>query len=443
MAGRTTRHVQPGEHHGRGRPASWRGLRFASPDDRMAIIERATDLALGGVIQVTAPELHHTPSRYRREDGTSRLRPGDHHLYTTESLLDAEKRLLAAGRDTDSGDGPRRHGRGRRGAEPARQGLRHVRRSGASRSRRSPPPGAGWTCWSGRPGPGRARPWRGCGPCGRPSTGRVRWSGSAPSAAAAEVLGDELGIDTENTAKWLHEHRQTGQRREQLAAIEAKTRRSQPTTDLSLKDWLEQARRLRDSIDRWQFRPGQLVIVDEASLAGTFALDELIDCRRPGRSEGPAGRRPPPAHRGRRRRHVPHPRRATATTSPPNCPMSAGSTTGGRRPLRSSCASASETAIDAYEAHGRIGEGDRDTLLDAIYTAWRGDVLEGGKAELDGRRGRGDGRRAEPAGQGRSDSRRAGSRARFGGRRRADRRGRRRGGHPAERAPCWRPARDG
>ena len=31
--------------------------------------------------------------------------------------------------------------------------------------------------------------------------------GLAPSAAAAEVLGDELGIDTENTAKWLYEHR--------------------------------------------------------------------------------------------------------------------------------------------------------------------------------------------------------------------------------------------
>ena len=38
------------------------GLRCASPDDRMAIIERATELALGGVIQVTAPELHHTPT---------------------------------------------------------------------------------------------------------------------------------------------------------------------------------------------------------------------------------------------------------------------------------------------------------------------------------------------------------------------------------------------
>ena len=36
--------------------------------------------------------------------------------------------------------------------------------------------------------------------------------GLAPSAAAAEVLAEELGIDTENTAKWLHEHRQEAER---------------------------------------------------------------------------------------------------------------------------------------------------------------------------------------------------------------------------------------
>ena len=41
----------------------------------------------------------------------------------------------------------------------------------------------------------------------------------------------------------------------------------------------------------------------------------------------------------------------------------------------------SETAVDAYEAHGRISEGDRDTLLDATYSAWRRDV-EGGKRSL-------------------------------------------------------------
>ena len=44
--------------------------------------------------------------------------------------------------------------------------------------------------------------------------------GLAPSAAAAQVLGDELGIETENTAKWLTEYRRIPEltaRRERLA----------------------------------------------------------------------------------------------------------------------------------------------------------------------------------------------------------------------------------
>ena len=36
--------------------------------------------------------------------------------------------------------------------------------------------------------------------------------GLAPSAAAAEVLAAELGIDTENIAKWLFEHRREAER---------------------------------------------------------------------------------------------------------------------------------------------------------------------------------------------------------------------------------------
>ena len=60
--------------------------------------------------------------------------------------------------------------------------------------------------------------------------------GLAPSAAAASVLGEALGIRTENTAKWTHDH----------------------------------------EAGAWDLRPGQLVIVDEASLAGTLMLDRLV-----------------------------------------------------------------------------------------------------------------------------------------------------------------------
>ncbi|MBR7502789.1 AAA family ATPase, partial [Mycobacterium tuberculosis] len=59
--------------------------------------------------------------------------------------------------------------------------------------------------------------------------------GLAPSAVAAQVLADDLGIQTENTAKWLDTHDRAGE----------------------------------------TFRKGQLVIVDEASLAGTLSLDRI------------------------------------------------------------------------------------------------------------------------------------------------------------------------
>ena len=59
--------------------------------------------------------------------------------------------------------------------------------------------------------------------------------GLAPSAVAAQVLAEDLGIGCENTAKWLHEYDR----------------------------------------GRAQFRKGQLVIIDEATLAGTLTLDRL------------------------------------------------------------------------------------------------------------------------------------------------------------------------
>ena len=59
--------------------------------------------------------------------------------------------------------------------------------------------------------------------------------GLAPSAVAAQVLAEDLGIACENTAKWLHEHDR----------------------------------------GRAEFLSGQLVIIDEATLAGTLTLDRL------------------------------------------------------------------------------------------------------------------------------------------------------------------------
>ena len=76
------------------------GVRFASPDERIAVAERTADLALAQSLLISAPELHHTPERLRRADGTSRFRAKGHEVYTTATLLEAEARLLEAGRQT-------------------------------------------------------------------------------------------------------------------------------------------------------------------------------------------------------------------------------------------------------------------------------------------------------------------------------------------------------
>ena len=74
------------------------GVRFASPAERIAVAERTADLALDQSLLISAPELHHTPERLRRADGTSRFRAKGHEVYTTTTLLEAEARLLDAGR---------------------------------------------------------------------------------------------------------------------------------------------------------------------------------------------------------------------------------------------------------------------------------------------------------------------------------------------------------
>ena len=47
------------------------GVRFASADDRMAVVERTVGLALAEVLLISAPELAHTPARFARPDGTA------------------------------------------------------------------------------------------------------------------------------------------------------------------------------------------------------------------------------------------------------------------------------------------------------------------------------------------------------------------------------------
>ena len=71
-----------------------------APGERAKASERAVAIALSMAVKLSSPELAYVPERFRAPDGTSQFAPAASWQYTTAELLDAEARLLDAGRDT-------------------------------------------------------------------------------------------------------------------------------------------------------------------------------------------------------------------------------------------------------------------------------------------------------------------------------------------------------
>ena len=254
------------------------GARFVSPADRIEVAERVSRLALGSSLPVSAPEVCHTPALYRRPDGSSRLRPESRALYTTQALLDAEARLLAAGRcryaPAVSTATVARTCEGRLPGRP--YGLSLDQALAVEKVATS---GRALDVLVGPSGTGKSTTMAGLRAVWEAEHGPGSVLGLAPTAAAAEVLAAELGTATENTAKWLTEQRRVPEltaRRGRLAAQAANGAMA-----FSAKRKLGDALAALDqAIEARRLHRGQLVIVDEASLAGTFALDELVSAAR-------------------------------------------------------------------------------------------------------------------------------------------------------------------
>ena len=355
------------------------GVRFASPDDRVAVAGRITTLAIERSLVLTPPAMHHTPARYIRGDGSSRLHPESRIAYTTQALLDAETRLLDAGRTTS---GPvvtvatvaavtESNLPGRDYALSVDQALavEKIATSGRTLDVLVGPAGTGKTstmtalrsAWETEYGPGSV-------------------IGLAPSAAAAEVLGAELGIDTENTAKWLTEWRRIPElvaRRDRLASQLKRHPHPLSAGAAKLRGQLEAARR---AVEERRFQPGQLVIVDEASLAGTFALDELVsaandsgakvllvgDWAQLSAVEAGGAFSLLVADRGDLAPELVDVRRFTSEWE---------------KTASVELRLGHEPAIDAYDSHGRVSGGERAEMLEQLYAAWKADV-EGGRTSL-------------------------------------------------------------
>ncbi|MFI4971050.1 MAG: MobF family relaxase [Hyphomicrobiales bacterium] len=351
------------------------GVRFTEPGERILTATRATDLAVAQALAITTPNLHHTPRFLLRADGTSRFQGTGHWLYTTTTLLDAEARLLDAGKRLDTakvssatvaGVARRRlpHRAFRLSIDQARC-VEQITTSGRSLDLLVGPAGTG-----------KSTAMAGLRAAWELEHGAGSVTGLAPSAAAAEVLGEDMGIDTDNLAKWLYEHRQHGQRVRELGQLREQVRLVALAGHRPSPRLRETIRRREDALARWTLRAGQLVVVDEASLASTFALDELMSAALDALakvvlvgdgaqlSSVDAGGmfRTLVRDRGEGAPALAEVRRFTA-------PWEREASLGVRR--------GTTAALGTYATHGRVKDGTRDEMLDALYDAWKEDTRRG------------------------------------------------------------------
>ena len=76
------------------------GYRFASTQDREAIVGLVVDEAEAASLRLTPPELASSPAVFRRSDESSVFRPRNSTVFSSGELLEAEGRLLQLARTT-------------------------------------------------------------------------------------------------------------------------------------------------------------------------------------------------------------------------------------------------------------------------------------------------------------------------------------------------------
>ncbi|WP_246169418.1 MobF family relaxase [Actinotalea subterranea] len=246
-----------------------RALTMATPADRIALLDRVTDAVLTQCVSVEAPAVLAVSGRYARPDGSSVFDRIGENAHSHPAILAAEARLLAATDDhtapvatTPSGTATARL------AVDQADAVREVAASGRRVDVLVGPAGSGKTTTL----LALRRVWE-------QTHGRGSVLGLATSSTAAAQLATALGITCENTAKWLHES--TGPaattRTDLLGHLHTARASAMTTGDLTRARTADTAiRSLTGEAATWTMREGQLVIVDEASLASTATLDAVV-----------------------------------------------------------------------------------------------------------------------------------------------------------------------
>lgn len=363
-----------------------RGIRLPTSRDRVELADRVVAAALARCVALDAPEQFTVPASFRREDGSSVFTRPDEDRFTHRVILDAETRLLDALTDTAA---PRADGHaaariagspqpGRRPGDP----LVHLAPDQVHAITAIATSGRQLEVLIGPAGTGKTTTLRALRTAWEATHGPGSVIGLAPSSTAAHELSRALGVECENTAKWVHETRgPAGTRRRDL--IDGLTQRHATATAAGHTPGATRIERtlarLRAQDERWSLRPGQLLIVDEASLAGTLTLDTLTTHARAAGAKvllvgdhlqltaidagGAFGLLATAPHAVELRSlwRFTHRWEAHAT-----------------RALRHG----HSHVLSQYERHGRLHEGTEEEMLDAAYDAWHTDREHGRTALL-------------------------------------------------------------
>lgn len=329
--------------------------RFASLDEQKRAVALVVEEATSDhhAVRVDAPPVTDEPQQLRRAGGESFFTQHAAERYTSARILAAERRLLHAAQHEFVPT-----------LDPQ---IAHILLAGVERA-------SGKTLDSGqrelaiRFACHPARITVGLGPAGSGKTTAMsaftaltREAGHrviplATSSASAAVLARQLGIQAENLHKFVYEH---------LDGFHA--------------DRLRTGSRVPSRLRHLDVRPGDVILVDEAGLAGTPNLDRLLtvarehqarivllgDYRQLGAIES-----------GGALRLLAHDAGAVELTTLYRFanPAEAAAT------LKLRVGDAS--AIDFYTENHRLRTGSRDGMTEAAYQGWRADMLAGRKTIL-------------------------------------------------------------
>lgn len=260
-------------------------VRFDSAEARHAAADELVDAALAKAVSLT-PDRMTAPPEFDPVLSAPRNRSGLDHkrmsgLWTTQQVVDDETFLMGRVRSYDAPviDPDTLAGQV---AEVTTKDGHHLSADQARATEHVLSSPAGVDAIIGPAGTGKTTTMAAVAELWSSQHGAHSVVGLAPSAVAAGVLADELGVATENTAKWLYESVGDGaaRRAERMAGLEARLAQlwDAPRSDARTRQIDTVTARLAEQHAdqaRFTLHPGQLLIIDEASMVATAQMAEL------------------------------------------------------------------------------------------------------------------------------------------------------------------------